>query len=162
MQKHSWTGESESSCSSLKKNDTTTCVVDVREAKTTKLTIGGATAKLAKNKFSLISIKVVWDIDTGLIWRFPKFQKISPERYVLAGSVVSVHLHVILSKVQYWIWLTFSKYNTYMLVPFWITDHSIEWHATLINQLGMRCKLVRWLIAMSWGEGLSCLAHLAR
>ena len=37
--------------------------------------VGGATAKWAKTKFSPISIKNLWDIDTGLIRRFLNFEK---------------------------------------------------------------------------------------
>jgi hypothetical protein len=48
------------------------------------LRLGGAIAKWAKNKFSLISIKFLWDIDAGLIRRFPTFEK-NLTRKVLFG-----------------------------------------------------------------------------
>ena len=42
-------------------------------------------AKWTKNNFSPISIKMLWDIDIGLIRQFPKFEKkFQPERYFLA------------------------------------------------------------------------------
>jgi hypothetical protein len=36
--------------------------------------VGGEMAKWNKNKFSPISIKMLWDIDIGLIRQFPNFE----------------------------------------------------------------------------------------
>ena len=42
------------------------------------------------------------------------------------------------------------------------STHSQLIHIKEPDALGLRCKRVRWLIAMSWGRGLSGLAHLGR